>query len=184
MNSINLIVSLLIFLFIVVFLYLFQLSKNSNDLEAELKNFDNNSSVNINEILNPVFKSKGLESNSYTIKADKGFQDEPYIRLYNLKAEFEDNDNALFYVSADEGLYNQQNQTIKLSGNVIILDEFKNKIYTEKALIEMIEKKINLLEEVISISKKSSISSNSSVLDETNNTVTYSGNVKVKIENE
>ena len=37
MNSINLIVSLLIFLFIVVFLYVFQLSKNSNSLEDELK---------------------------------------------------------------------------------------------------------------------------------------------------
>jgi hypothetical protein len=87
-------------------------------------------------------------------------------------------------VSADEGLFNQQNETIKLSGNVIILDEFKNKTFTKKALIEMTEKKITLLEEVISISDKSSISSNSSVVDETNNTVTYSGNVKVKIENE
>ena len=51
MNSINLKVSLLIFLFIVVFLYVFQLSKDSNSLEAELKNFDNNYSANINEIL-------------------------------------------------------------------------------------------------------------------------------------
>ena len=184
MNSINLKVSALIFLFILVLLYVFQLSKGSNSLETELKNFNSNSSVNINEILNPVFKSKGLESNSYTIRADKGFQDESYIRLYNLKAELENKNNELFYVSADEGLYNQQNETIKLSGNVIILDEFKNKIYTKKALIEMTEKKITLLEEVISISDKYSISSNSSVVDETNNKVTYSGNVKVKIENE
>ena len=45
-------------------------------------------------------------------------------------------------------------------------------------------KKITLLEEVVSVTSKAYISSNSSIVDELNNTITYSGNVKVKIENE
>ena len=106
------------------------------------------------------------------------------MRLYNLKAELEGKNNKIFYVSADKGLYDQANETIKLSGNVTILDELKNKTTTKKAVIEIEREKISLLEEVVSISANSYISSNSSVVDETNDTITYTGDVKVKIENE
>ncbi len=184
MKSVNLTIWFLIIFSITVFLYFFYSSKNLNDLETELKNFDKNSSADITEISNPVFKSKGLESNSYTIKADKGIQEEGYLRLYNLKAELEGKNNKIFYVSADKGLYDQANETIKLSGNVTILDELKNKTTTKKAVIEIEREKISLLEEVVSISANSYISSNSSVVDETNDTITYTGDVKVKIENE
>lgn len=184
MKVINIIISFLIFFSIIIFFYFFQSSKNINDLETELKNFDKNSSTNITEISNPVFKSKGLESNSYTIKADTGIQEDAYLRLYNLKAELEGNNNKVFYVSADEGLYDQLNETVKLLGNVTILDELKNKTTTKKAVIEIKSKKITLLEEVVSISANSYISSNTSVVDETNDTITYTGDVKVKIENE
>ena len=44
-------------------------------------------------------------------------------------------------------------------------------------------KKINLLEEVVSISNTSTIKSDSSILDDKNKIVIYTGNVKVKIEN-
>jgi lipopolysaccharide export system protein LptA len=43
---------------------------------------------------------------------------------------------------------------------------------------------MTLLEEVVSVTSKAYISSNSSILDELNNTVTYLGNVNVQIENE
>ena len=169
---------------IFILLYIFQLNQKSNNLEIELKNFDKTSSADIRKISNPIFKSKGLESNPYTIKADKGIQDDNYIELHNVKAEFEGKNNKIFYVSADRGIYNQRYETIELIENVIILDELKNKTSTNKAVIELNVKKITLLEEVVSVTSKATISSNSSILDELNNTITYLGNVKAKIENE
>ena len=68
--------------------------------------------------------------------------------------------------------------------NVLILDELKNKTSTNKAVIELNIKKITLLEEVITVTSKAYISSNSSILDELNDTITYLGNVKAQIENE
>ena len=169
---------------IFILLYIFQLNQKSNNLETELKNFDKTSSADIGKISNPIFKSKGLESQSYTIKADKGIQDDSYIELYNVKAEFEGENNKIFYVSADKGIYKQQYETIELIQNVVILDELKNKTSTNKAVIELNLKKITLLEEVISVTSKAYISSNSSIQDELNNTITYLGNVKVQIEND
>ena len=68
--------------------------------------------------------------------------------------------------------------------NVVILDELKNKTSTNKAVIELNVKKITLLEEVITVTSKAYISSNTSILDELNDTITYLGNVKAQIENE
>ena len=180
----NIVIILSVLSSIFILLYIFQLNQKSNNLETELKNFDKTSSADIRKISNPIFRSKGLESKSYTIKADKGIQDDSYIELYNVKAEFEGENNKIFYVSADRGVYNQQYETIELIENVIILDELKNKTSTNKAVIELNVKKITLLEEVVSVSSKATISSNSSILDELNNTITYLGNVKAKIENE
>ena len=69
MKAINLKIIFLIIFSIIVFFYFFYSSKNLDNLETELKNFDKGTSTNITEISNPVFKSKGLETNSYTIKA-------------------------------------------------------------------------------------------------------------------
>ena len=184
MKASHIVIILSVLSSILILFYIFQLNQKSNNLEIELKNFNKTSSTDITEISNPIFKSKGLESNSYTIEADRGIQDDGYIELYNVKAEFEGNNNKIFYVSADTGIYKQKYETIELSGNVVILDELKNKTSTNKAVIEVNIKKVTLLEEVVSVSSKSYISSNSSILDELNNTITYLGNVKVQIENE
>jgi hypothetical protein len=180
----NIIIILSVLSSILILLYIIQLNQKSNNLETELKNFDKTSATDIREISNPIFKSKGLESNSYTIEADRGIQDDGYIELYNVKAEFEGENNKIFYVSADKGIYKQQYETIELIKNVLILDELKNKTSTNKAVIELNIKKITLLEEVVSVTSKAYISSNSSILDELNNTITYLGNVKAQIENE
>ena len=169
---------------VLILLYFFQLNQKSNNLETELKNFDKTSSADIREISNPIFKSKGLDSNSYIIEADRGIQDEDYIELYNVKAEFEGKNNKTFYISADGGIYRQQYENIELIGNVLILDELNNKTSTNKAVIEVNLKKITLIEDVVSENARVYISSNSSILDEVNNTITYLGNVKVKIEND
>ena len=62
-------------------------------------------------------------------------------------------------------------------------DTLDSKIMTEKATIEIKNKKIFLLDKVISTSDTSIIESNSSIVDDINKTITYIGNVKVKIVN-
>ena len=184
MKASNIIIILSVLSSILILLYIFQINQKSNNLETELKSFDKTSPADIREISNPIFKSRGLESNSYTIEADRGIQEDGYIKLYNVNAEFEGKDDKIFFVSADKGIYKQQHETIELIKNVVILDELKNKTSTNKAIIELNVKKITLLEEVVSVSSKATISSNSSILDELNNTITYLGNVKAQIENE
>ena len=184
MKASNIIIILSVLSSILILLYIFQINQKSNNLETELKNFDKTSSADIREISNPIFKSKGLESNSYTIEADKGIQEDGYIELYNLKAEFEGENDKIFYVSANKGIYKPQHETIELIENVVILDELKNKTSTNKAVIELNVKKITLLDEVITETSKAYISSNTSILDELNDTITYLGNVKAQIENE
>ena len=180
----NILIILSVLTSILILLYIFQINQKSNNLEIELKSFDKTLPADIREISNPIFKSKGVESNSYTIQADKGIQEEDYIELYNVKAEFEGENDKIFYVSADKGIYKQQDETIDLTENVVILDEIKNKTSTNKAVIELNIKKVTLLEEVITVTSKAYISSNTSILDELNNTITYLGNVKAQIENE
>ena len=180
----NIVIILSVLSSILILLYIFQLYQKSNYLETELKSFDKTSSADFREISNPIFKSRGLESNSYTIEADRGIQDDGYIELYNVRAEFEGENNKILYVSADKGIYKQQYETIELLENVVILDELKNKTSTNNAVIELNIKKITLLEEVVSVTSKAYISSDSSILDELNNTITYLGNVKAQIENE
>jgi hypothetical protein len=184
MKASNILIILSVLSSILILLYIFQINQKSNNLETELKNFDKTSSADIREISNPIFKSKGLESNSYTIEADKGIQEDGYIELYNLKAEFEGENDKIFYVSANKGIYKPQHETIELIENVVILDELKNKTSTNKAVIELNVKKITLLDEVITETSKAYISSNTSILDELNDTITYLGNVKAQIENE
>ena len=180
----NTIIGLSFFLFFLVAVYIIQSSKNSKNLETELKKFTTGASENVVEISNPIFKSKGLNSNSYIIKAKKGIQIEEDIELHDINAEFEGEDKNLYYVSADKGLYSQLDETIELFNNIIIFDQFDNKTFTEKALIDIKNKKITLSQKVISISSNSSITSDSSIVDDVSKVVTYLGNVKVKIENE
>lgn len=180
----NLIVGSLIFFTLVFIIYFFQKSDDSENLEIEIEKFNKSSSINVIEIENPIFKSKGLNSKSYIIRAKKGIQDKGDIELYFVDAEFEGDNKKIFSISADKGLYTQQNETIKLFNNVIIVDELMNQTSTKEALIDIKAKKITMISEVISQSENSSISSNSSIVDKLNGTITYIGNVKVKIENE
>ena len=177
------IISVTIF-FLLIIIFFFQSFKSSDNLELELKKFDKTSSDNLVEISNPIFKSRGLDANPYTIKAEKGLQNGNDIELQKIDAIFEGENNKIFYVYADKGLYSQQNGTIELNKNVKIIDELENNTSSKKAFINIKKKLITLSEEVISISENLSIKSDSSIVDDLNKTITYLGNVKVQIEYE
>ena len=116
-----------------------------------------------------------------SIIAKKGIQIKNNIELYEVLGTFTNDNGEIVYVKADKGLYNQINQTIELIDNVTIYDDMENKTSAKFAIIDIDNKKMNFIDEVISVSDTSIIKSNSSVVDEKNNTIVYSGNVRVKV---
>ena len=170
-------------LLVALSLIFFDYSDNDSDnLETKLSEFNDRSSPDIIEISNPTFKNKGLNTNFYEIKAKKGIQINQDIELYEIEGKFTDDNDELFFIKADSGLYSQINQIIDLLGNILISDEFGNITSTDSATIDIENKKIRLLNKVVSISNTSIIKSNSSIIDEANGTIIYTGNVEVKIE--
>jgi len=170
-------------LLVALSLIFFDYSDNDSDnLETKLSEFNDRSSPDIIEISNPTFKNKGLNTNFYEIKAKKGIQINQNIELYEINGKFTDDNNELFFIKSDKGLYSQINQIIDLLGNVLISDEFGNITSTDSAIINIENRKIRLLNKVVSISNTSIIKSDSSIIDETNGIIIYTGNVKVKIE--
>ena len=167
----------------IIILSIFYLNYRSSN-EVQINKFmDETKDPDAIEILNPKFKNKGLNINPYEISAKEGIQIGENIELYSIDAKFTDKNNKLININADKGLYNQKDQIIHLSGNILLYDTLDNKTLTEKAVIEIKNKKIFLLDKVISTSDTSIIESNSSIVDDINKTITYIGNVKVKIVN-
>ena len=165
-------------------LIIFNYSDNdSGELETKLNRLNNKSSSGATEILNPTFRNKGLDTNPYEIKAEKGIQINQDIELYKIEGKFTDDNNELFFIKADMGLYSQINQTIDLVGNVLMSDEFGNTTSTDSATIDIEDNKMRLLNRVVSISSTSMIKSDSSIIDEAKDIITYTGNVDVKIKN-
>ena len=62
-------------------------------------------------------------------------------------------------------------------------DDSGNKTSTENATIDIEIKKVVLTNKVISVTETSEIQANSSIVDDENSLITYTGNVKVKIKN-
>lgn len=175
--------SVIILLIILIIIILNYYSDESNDFSDRSKEIISNSRPGVTEILNPTFKNRGLDSNPYEINAKKGLQIGQDIELLEVFGKFSNDDNELFYINSDKALFSQIDQTIDLVGNVLIYDDFGNNTSTNNATIDLDNKKIFLLSEVISKSNNSLIQSNKSTVDKKNNTITYTGNVKVKIDN-
>ncbi|MDC1302704.1 LPS export ABC transporter periplasmic protein LptC [Pelagibacterales bacterium] len=173
----------LILLIIFGIFYLNYSSLNKVKISEDYKDLGKSKDPDAIEILNPKFKNKGLNMSPYEISAKKGIQIGENIELYSIDAKFTDENNKLININADKGFYNQKDQVIHLIGNILMYDTFDSKIMTEKATIEIVNKKIFLLDKVISTSDTSIIESNSSIVDDINKTITYIGNVKVKIVN-
>ena len=173
----------LILLIILGIFYLNYSSANKVKISEDYKDLGKSKDPDAIEILNPIFKNKGLNMSPYEISAKKGIQIGENIELYSIDAKFTDENNKLININADKGFYNQKDQVIHLVGSILMYDTLGSKIMTEKATIEIRNKKIFFLDKVVSISDTSIIESNSSIVDDINKTITYTGNVKVKIVN-
>ena len=183
MNKYFTIITIFIFFVLLCFI-IFNFSKdNTSQLEAEIDSLNENLTPGVVEILNPTFVNKGLDQNPYEIAAKKGIQINEDIELYTVTGKFTDKDKKLIYISADKGYYNQNQQVIELAGNVLMHDDSGNKTSTENATIDIEIKKVVLTNKVISVTETSEIQANSSIVDDENSLITYTGNVKVKIKN-
>ena len=171
---------LLIILSLIIFNYFYNDTKNIEKTVSDLKETSIPGTI---EISNPIFKNKGLNTNPYEITAKKGIHIKNDIELYEIFGKFTDDNSKLIYIKADKGFYSQNTQSIELIGNVLIYDDMGNKTSTNNATIDIDSRKMNLTDDIVSVSGTSTIKSNSSVVDEKNNSIVYSGNVKVRIEN-
>ena len=181
MNKYFKIITIFIF-FVILCLVIFNFNKDdTSQLEAKIDSLNENLTPSVIEILNPTFVNKGLDENPYEIAAKKGIQINEDIELYAVTGKFTDKDKKLIYISADKGYYSQNQQVIKLTGNVLMYDDLGNKTSTENAVIDIEIKKVVLTNKVISVTDTSEIQSNSSIVDDENDLITYNGNVKVKI---
>ena len=174
---------IIILLLILGIFYLNYTSTNKIKISDDYRDLYKTKEQGAIEILNPIFKNKGLNISPYEISAKKGIQIGENIELYSIDAKFTDKNNKLININADKGFYNQKDQVIHLIGNILMYDTLDNKTITEKATIEIRNKKTFFLDKVVSISDTSIIESNSSIVDDINKTITYTGNVKVKIVN-
>ena len=183
MNKYFTIITIFIFFVLICFI-IFNFNKDdTSQLEAEIDSLNENLTPGVIEILNPTFVNKGLDENPYEIAAKKGIQINEDIELYAVTGKFTDKDKKLIYISADKGYYSQNQQVIELTGNVLMYDDLGNKMSTENAIIDIEIKKVVLINKVISITDTSEIQSDSSIVDDENDLITYSGNVKVIIKN-
>ena len=183
MNKYFTIITIFIFFVLICFI-IFNFNKDdTSQLEAEIDSLNENLTPGVVEILNPTFVNKGLDQNPYEIAAKKGIQINEDIELYTVTGKFTDKDKKLIYISADKGYYNQNQQVIELAGNVLMHDDSGNKTSTENATIDIEIKKVVLTNKVISVTETSEIQANSSIVDDENSLITYTGNVKVKIKN-
>ena len=175
-----------IIIILLIILSLIVLNYFDNDLktlETKVNDLKETSTPGTIEISNPVFKNKGLNTNPYEIIAKKGIQIKNNIELYEVFGTFTNDNGEIIYVKADKGLYNQINQTIELVDNVMIYDDIGSKTSAKFTLIDIDNKKMHFIDEVVSVSDASIIKSNSSIVDEKNNTIVYSGNVRIKVKN-
>ena len=175
---------ILIILLIILSLIMFNYFYNDTEiLDMSVNDIKEKSVPGTIEISNPIFKNKGLNTNPYEITAKKGIHIKNDIELYVVFGKFTNDNSELIYIKADKGFYNQNSQSIELIGNVLIYDDMGNKTSTNTAIMDIDSRKMNLTDDIVSVSGTSIIKSNSSVIDEKNNSIVYSGNVKVKIEN-
>ena len=175
---------ILIILLIILSLIIFDYFDNdAENLETTVNDLKETSIPGTIEISNPIFKNKGLNTNPYEIIAKKGIQTKSDIELYEVFGKFTNDNNELIYIEADKGFYSQNSQLIELIGNVLIYDNMGNKTSTRAAVINIESRTMNLTDDIVSVSGTSTIKSNLSAVDEKNNIIVYSGNVKVKIKN-
>ena len=155
------------FIFILFFLNILNATANDNET--------------IIEIDQPRFSEKGLDQNSYEIKAQKGLRSSEKLVLFDVEGKFKTNDGLWIYMNADEGNYEQAKNTIKLSDNVQFYTDDGDKITSNSAIFKMNEDLIILRKEVFHENRELKIKSDTTTISNNFENILHEGNVITEI---
>ncbi len=155
------------------FIFILFFSSNSNATD--------NDSKTIIEIDQPRFSEKGLDQKSYEIKAQKGLRSSEKLVLFNVEGKFKTNDGLWIYMNANEGDYEQTENTIKLSDNVKFYTDDGDKITSNNAIFKMDEDLIILRKNVLHENKELRIKSDKTIISNNFDNILHEGNVITEI---
>ena len=140
-----------------------------------------NDSETVIEIDQPRFSEKGLDQKSYEIKAQKGLRSSEKLVLFDVEGKFKTNDGIWIYMNADEGDYEQTENTIKLSDNVEFYTDDGDKITSNNAIFKMDEDLIILRKNVFHENKEIRIKSDATTISNNFDNILHEGNVITEI---
>ena len=131
------------------------------------------------EIDNPRFSEKGLSDKTYEIKAEKGLKSEKELKLFVIEGKFKTiKDGKWIYLEADKGNYSQDDNFIELKENIIFYTDDGEKLSSNYATFDIQNDIIELAENVSHESMRGLILSDSSIITNNFNKITYFGNVE------
>ena len=139
---------------------------------------DNN---NIIEIDQPRFSEKGLDQKSYEIKAQKGLRSNEKLVLFDVEGKFKTNDGLWIYMNANEGNYDQTENTIKLFNNVQFYTDDGDKVTSDNAIFKINKDLIILRKNVIHENRGLRIKSNTTIISNNFADILHEGNVITEI---
>ena len=131
------------------------------------------------EIDNPKFSEKGLSDKTYEIKTEKGLKSDNELKLFLIEGKFKTaKDGKWIYLEADKGSYSQDNKFIELEENIIFYTDDGEKLSSKYATFDIQNDIIELVENVSHKNIKGLILSDSSIITNNFNKITYFGNVE------
>ncbi len=131
------------------------------------------------EIDNPRFSEKSLSDKTYEIKAEKGLKSDNELKLFAIEGKFKTvKDGKWIYLKADKGNYSQDYNFIELQENIIFYTDDGEKVISNYATFDIQNDIIELAENVSHESMKGIILSDSSIITNNFNKITYFGNVE------
>ena len=131
------------------------------------------------EIDNPRFSEKSLSDKTYEIKAEKGLKSDNELKLFAIEGKFKTvRDGKWIYLEADKGNYSQDNNFIELQENIIFYTDDGEKLSSNYATFDIQNDIIELAENVSHESVRGVILSDSSIITNNVNKITYFGNVE------
>ena len=135
------------------------------------------------EIANPVFTTKGINEMPYTIKAALGVQRGENLELYEIEGKIKNRDNVWIYINADKGNYDQISQVVFLFNNVEVYTDYKERLLSDEAIIDIEKDIITLISNVKYKNQDNMIEADRSVIKNKFKSFEYSGNVQTIINN-
>lgn len=169
-------IHVLYFLLSLLFLFLIDVSLINKNANSE----DNEIAI---EIENPIFTTKGVNENPYTIKAASGVQKGDVLELYEIEGKIKNNSEIWIYLNAKKADYNQLSGVIILFDSIKVYTDNHDVLVSDKAIIDIKNDVITLLSNVEYKNQKSRIRADKSIIKNSFQNFEYFGNVNTKLKN-